>query len=75
MRSTKHVPMKQVFSSHVHAVGYDAGSNELHVEYKNGKRFVYKDVDQEKARNVMNGHSIGQAIHKHVRGQHDHEEI
>jgi KTSC domain len=75
MRSTKHVSMKPVFSSHVNAVGYDDGSSELHIEYKNGKRFIYKDVDPDKARQVMNGASVGQSLHKHIRGQHDHEEL
>lgn len=66
--------MKQVTSSHVNAVGYDAGKQELHVEYKNGTKFVYKDVPGDKAQQVMNSHSIGKALHSMVRGQHDHEQ-
>ena len=75
MRSQMHssVPMKQVHSTHVHAIGYDAASQELHVEYKQGGKYVYKDVPPEKARMVMGGASIGKALHAHVRGQHDHE--
>jgi len=67
------VAMKQVFSSHVHAVGYDATKKELHVEYKKGGRAVYKNVENEKAQQVLNGASIGKALHTHVRGAHDHE--
>ena len=65
--------MKQVFSSHVHALGYDPESRELHVNYKGGGTYVYKDVDAAKARQVMHSGSIGKALHQHVRGQHDHE--
>lgn len=68
------VAMKQVHSSHVNAVGYNPSTEELHIEYKNGGgRHVYKDVPRDKAHLVMNGMSIGKALHAHVRGQHDHE--
>ncbi len=74
MRSDSHGPtMKQINSSHIHAIGYDAPSQELHVEYRSGTKYKYKDVPPEKARMVMGGMSIGKAIHTHIRGQHDHE--
>ena len=69
------VEMKQVFSSHVHAVGYDSKSQELHVEYKNGARFVYKDVPEDKAKQVTGSHSIGKALHNFIKGEHDHEKL
>lgn len=69
----KSIPMKQVHSTHIHSIGHDPSANELHVEYKNGGKFVYKDVDSAKAKMVMGGHSIGSAMHQHIRGQHDHE--
>lgn len=65
--------MKQVHSSHVHAIGYDVDENALHVEYKTGGRHVYKDVPADKAKLVMGGMSIGKALHQHVRGQHDYD--
>ena len=64
--------MKQVHSSHVRSIGHDPSTNELHVQYKNGGTAVYHDVPADKARLVMNSHSIGSALHQHVRGQHDH---
>ena len=69
------VNMKQVNSTHIHAVGYDQTNNELHVEYKGGGKYRYKDVPPEKARMVMNSGSIGSALHQHVKGQHDHEQM
>lgn len=65
--------MKQVNSSHIHAIGHDVASQELHVEYKRGGTSVYKDVPADKAREIMNSHSIGKALHALVKGQHDHE--
>ena len=75
MKSDKHsqVQMKQVHSSHVHAIGYDPVSGDLHVEYKNGGKFVYKNVPPDKARAVLGGASIGKMLHTHIRGQHDFE--
>lgn len=67
--------MKQVTSSHISAVGYDKKTQELYVEYKNGSKFKYKDVPDDKAQQVMNSHSIGKAMHSMVRGQHDHEPV
>lgn len=66
------VQMKQVTSSHIHSVGYDDVAQELHVEYKNGRRSIYSEVPPDKARSVMNSHSIGQSIHKIVKNNHDH---
>lgn len=75
MRAAQHSSpsMKQVHSSHVHAVGYDNANQELHVEYKGGNRYVYKNVPADKADTVMNSHSIGSALHTHIKGQHDHD--
>lgn len=67
------VPMRQVTSSHINAIGHDKTTNELHVEYKNGSKVKFKDVDADKARIIMNSGSIGKALHQHVRGQHEHE--
>ena len=72
MRSDVH--MRQCFSSHVDSIGYDSAAQELHVQYKSGgTRYVYKDVSPDKAHDVMSGASIGGMLHKHIKGQHDHE--
>ena len=64
---------KTVRSSHVDTVGYDAEQGELHVTYNSGKTAVYKDVDEKTANSVMNAPSVGQALHRQVRGRFEHE--
>lgn len=66
------VNMRQVFSSHVKAIGYDDAKGELHVAYQNGKTAVHEGVPPAIAKNVMGSASIGQALHAQVRGQFKH---
>jgi KTSC domain-containing protein len=64
-------PMTPVSSSHVAAIGYEAG--ELHVEYQNGKTSVYGDegypVSEDVYNAVLNAASVGQALHQIVKTQ------
>lgn len=64
--------MRSVFSSHVANIGHDADTNELHVQWKNGKTSIYEGVDENKANLVMNSESIGQALNQFVKNQHEH---
>ena len=66
---------KDVLSSHVDKVGYDDETQELHVTYSNGKTAVFKEVDARTANSVMNSPSVGQSLHRSVRGRFDHEYI
>lgn len=64
-------PMRNVFSSHVEAIGYDEGSGELHVTFgRNGKTAVYQGVPTDIARDVMNAPSIGEAMWNSIRGKY-----
>ena len=64
---------KDVLSTYVDKVGYDDETDELHITYNNGKTAVFKDVDAKTANAVMNGPSVGQALHRHVRGKFEFE--
>jgi len=64
--------MQKKFSSHVNAVGYDHSAQELHVEFKNGKVAVYKNVPPDVANHVTSAASVGSALHQHVKGQYEH---
>lgn len=66
---TPMVEMIQKLSSHVSAVGYDAESGELHIEYSNGTKAVYHGVPADIAELVTNGYSVGSALHNHVKGK------
>ena len=62
--------MRNVFSSHVDAVGYDEASGELHVTFQTGKTAVYRDVPAKVARDVMEAPSIGEAMWNSIRGKY-----
>lgn len=64
--------MRKVFSSHVDAVGYDPETKELHVSYSKGQFAIYEDVSPETADEVMGSASIGQALHRLVKGKHEY---
>jgi hypothetical protein len=63
--------MRNVYSSHVDRIGYDPDSGELHVHWSNGSTGFYGGVPPEKARSVLTAPSIGQELHRVIRGQHE----
>lgn len=65
--------MKPVYSSHVREIGHDATTDELVVVWGTGRRSVYKGVSAEKAGTIMNAPSVGEALHRMVKGIHPHE--
>lgn len=67
--------MKSVASSHVSKIGYDESSEELHVEYDNGRVIVYSGVPAGVASKVMDSESIGSALHARVRGRYDFQMV
>lgn len=68
--------MNEVFSSSVAAIGYDEGSQELHVEWqRNGRVSVYKDVPAVVAERVMKAASIGQALREGIQQVYEHRYI
>lgn len=63
-------PMRNVFSSHVDAIGYDEESGELHVTFsRTGKTAVYQGVPPKVARDVLEAPSIGEAMWGSIRGR------
>jgi KTSC domain len=65
--------MKPVYSSHVREIGHDPATGELVVVWQSGRRSVYKGVGAEKADRVMRAASVGEALHREVKGVHEHE--
>ena len=65
--------MRDVYSSTVDQIGYDEASREFHVQWQSGKLSVYSDVPPEKAAEIQGSASMGQAIHRLLKNQHDHE--
>lgn len=66
---------QNVFSTMVSEIGYDTDSNELLVTWKNGKRSAYAGVPEEKAVEIANAPSVGQAINQEIKNQYSHRYI
>lgn len=62
--------MKNVFSSQVSQIGYDASAKQLAVKFKNGRTAVYSDVPSDVARNVTEAPSVGTALHTWIKGKY-----
>jgi len=63
---------QRIYSSHVDEVAYDPEAKELHVRWQKGRTSVWVDVDAETAQNVLSAPSIGQELHRSVRGKFLH---
>jgi hypothetical protein len=67
--------MVPVSSSNLKAVGYDAAARELHVEFKNGGRYVYANVGPETHAALMGAKSKGSHLADAIKGKHPHRKI
>jgi KTSC domain len=55
--------MREVYSSAVDRIGYDEGTEELHVRWKrSGRLSIYEGVPAKLADEVMNAPSVGKAV-------------
>lgn len=61
-----------VQSSHVEAVGYDAASRELHVQYKGGQRYIYLDVPESVGTQAHTAKSPGRFLMDSIKGRYKH---
>ncbi len=61
--------LRQVYSSHVSALGYDSSSKELEVKFTNGKTAVYQDVPADVAKLVTDAPSVGSALSQFIKGK------
>lgn len=61
--------MKQVFSSHIFAIGYNLQTSVLYLDFKNGSHAVYLGVPYDTAQKVIDSPSIGQSMHRYIRGK------
>jgi len=62
--------MQPVKSSALAAVGYDAATKELHVEYRNGGKYKYAGVSPEQHKALMASDSHGKHFAQHIRAKH-----
>lgn len=59
--------LKPVTSSNLKAVGYDAATRTLGVQFASGTRYDYTDVPPEAHQALMAADSIGSHFAKHIR--------
>jgi hypothetical protein len=64
------VPLQPVKSSHIKAVGYDAASGDLHVEFKDAPSvYVWHGVPPKEYSAMLAAPSPGSFFHAHIRGK------
>lgn len=64
------VDMTPVRSSTVEAVGWDADTQELVVEFKNGSRYVYPDAGEGAYQDLLSSTSPGAYISRWLKNTH-----
>lgn len=61
------VDLAAVKSSNIAAVGHDPQSSELHIEFKNGGKYVYHGISADQHAALLKAPSIGSHLHKHIK--------
>ncbi|MEQ8935461.1 MAG: KTSC domain-containing protein [Amphiplicatus sp.] len=67
--------MHSVDSSNIEAVGYDAESQTLQVEFKSGATYQYFDVTQELFDGLMIAPSVGKYLNDHIKGTYRYSRV
>jgi hypothetical protein len=50
------------------AIAHDPETNELHVRFKNGKRYLHRDVTVNDHQDLMNAESLGKHYNARIKG-------
>ena len=61
------ITMQPVVSSQIQAIGFDAASNTLVVQFNNGSSYSYANVTQPVFDTIMAADSVGSTFHHLVR--------
>ncbi len=65
--------MIYVESSNVDQIGYDAGSEELHVTFKNGGHYVYLNVPEHLFIGLRDAVSVGSFLNREIKPSYSFE--
>jgi len=60
--------MVYVDSSNIEAIGYDENTQELHVQFRQGSSYVYRDVPRHLFDELMNAPSKGSFLNREIKG-------
>ena len=69
------IPLQDVHSSTIKAVGYDPDAQRLAVQFHSGGTYHYEGVAPEAHAGLMGAESIGKHFHTFVRGQYPHARV
>ncbi len=64
------IEMTSVASSQIDAVGYDAETGTLFIEFKGGSTYSYADVPAEVAEQLLAAGSVGSFFAANIKGQY-----
>lgn len=70
----KPIEMKPVQSNNVKSVGYDPGEKALHIHFRKGGNYVYKDVPESTYRELLGSQSIGKYLAGSIKDVFEYEE-
>lgn len=64
-----------VYSEMVSEVGYDPGTSELFITWKNGRRSAYSGVSEAKALQLSKAASVGQMVNTEIKPIYPHRYV
>lgn len=67
--------MRPVSSSNIAAVGYDADSQSVYVQFLNGSTYVYKGVSEHEFENLRTAHSVGSYLNRSYKNVYPYERV
>lgn len=65
--------MQPVSSSNIAAVGYDAASQSVYVQFINGSTYAYKGVPEHEFENLRTASSIGSYLNRNYKNVYPYE--
>lgn len=65
----------QVSSSNIAAVGYEADSQTLEVEFNNGSTYQYLEVPANVAQELIDAPSVGKYLNTNIKGLYTYQRV
>lgn len=62
-------------SANVRDFGHDRATNELHVRFRNGGHYVYRDVPETKYHEMLAAESVGGFVGAHLRNKFEFRKL
>lgn len=63
----------QVTSSTIKTIVYDEGTQDLFVEFNNGAKYTYYDIESEKVEELKNSESKGSYLNKEIKKNYQYK--